>query len=630
VIDDYYTQCKVFQDCNGNGAVDANEPSCTIVEGRCTLASYTFNLTHCNTHLLIQGQEADCVDAGTSAKPFIDLAGSGTTISILTTMHAQLMALDQLTNDEAFKKLTDAFPKLVGVDIHNDDPVAGQLYTRGTVLRLHINHIGMLSMVNSVMAQMISTMNTAQSRRLNSQLNPIYTMNGASTRQLAEFDPMAAATESFAKSIASADASKPLDLTDTASIVTMISTAFEVAKVDASAIPDANTLKAIAESTASINSLTQVAVESADTSGTSGSINVMSSINTFNYMAQISLKAESEQLVSGTITVDSFKEKTDATTMQKIAETAVQEVKANRPTSSPTKAPTKVPTTLAPTKVPTKAPTAVYGTVEFDLQIAGETDFTVAKQAILREAVATTMGVQQEFVTLTVGVSQARRLAGATVVRVLIKAVEKNSFLSISAKLSDLPAYVGTLAAELNKLGLPISADSLAIENVVVADPSPDSSGGSSPVIPIVVVVIILLIGAALYVLKRKQQAKGSSYVMKNSQKIYNDDSVEDAVPLPAAAPAEETLSVEEAGREATPAADADDFFDDEAESAVLGPPSGLMMSEEEKEEDEDSLDDSDEYDDSDDDDELAAANILGPPAWIAESWQIQEQDTAE
>lgn len=598
---------------------DGDELSCTILDGRCLFESVVFNLTHCDTIMEVGGQDEACVDAGTDAKPFIDLIGSGTTVSILTTIQTQLMAENNLSEEAAFEKMTDAFPKLVNVSINNGNPVQGQLETVGSELQLHVNHIGTLSMVNSVMSQIISTLKTVQAdRRL-------------LERKLSNVGVMAAATKSFTASIVSSSADEPLDLTDTTAIVTVINKAFEAAEVDQDSIPDVATLQAIASSTAAINTMTKTAVESVDTSSSGGASDLMTNINTFNYMAQVSLEEESKKLVTGEITVESFKTQTDTAVLKESAEKAVATVKAKRPTPSPTAMPT-----IAPTAAPTAAPThAVFGTVAFDLQVAAE-KYTTETKPKFQEAVATSFGVLLEQVELTVATSSTgRRLASVITLRVVVNTRKQDQYLSISAKVSDGVTFASALSEELGKLGVVITAENLVVSNVALSVPVPDpdtASGGSSPV-GIIVGVLVAIIALAFLVYLKKRPKKGGA---AKAEKIYNDDTLQDmaletpqegdsSVPPAAEPPAIDVPAPTSNVPAPVSEEDEDDPDEDDFENNILGPPTGLMGADDEFEDD----DDSDEYD-SDDDDDLAAANILGPPAWIAESWRVESESETD
>jgi hypothetical protein len=645
VIDDYYTQCEVFQDCDGNRVKDADELTCTILDGRCNFESYAFNLTLCDTYM-VANQSADCVDAGTDAKPFIDLIGSGTTVSILTTMHTELMAVQNLDEDAAFQKLVDAFPKLVGVDIHGDDPVAGQLEATGSTLQRHVNHIGVLSMVNGVMSQIISMLSsTLGSRRL----------SGRTARKLAGIDAMAAATKSFTTSIASASADQPLDLTNSTAIVEVISVAFEEAAVDSALVPDVSTVLAIADSTAAINTMTEEAVESVDTSSSGRTVDLMSSINTFNYMQQVSLEEESKKLVTGEIDVDSFTAKTDAAVLKESAALEVATIKAKRPTRAPTAmptlAPTAIPTTTeAPTPAPTPAPTAsptraYYGMVEFDLEIQMQSNFTSDSEAKYATAIAATLGASPEQVKLTVKTAAARRLQGLTILQVVVKAWSQDDYTNLHAALTDRIAFVNSLVEELAKVGVTVSASNLVVRNVVatVSDPEEDST------LPLWIIgVVVALVVVGLFVKKRLDKKK-----VDNKKKIYNDTSSADDGPMdtpaePAAAqsPTAEPIAAQQASTEPASAEEAaaepavpqpvavqpgvaelaEEEHDDFANN-ILGPPGALMDLGDGEFADES---DSEYDDDSDEDDDLAAANILGPPAWIAESWKVESESETD
>lgn len=563
-------------------------------------------------------------------------------MSILTTMHTELMAVQRLDEDAAFQKLVDAFPKLVDVDIHRDDPVAGQLEATGPTLQRHVNHIGVLSMVNGVMSQIITMLSsTLGSRRL----------SAGTTRRLAGINAMAAATKSFTTSIASASADQPLDLTNSTAIVEVISVAFEEAAVDSALVPDTSTMKAIAESTAAINTMTEEAVDSVDISTSGRAIDLMSSINTFNYMQQISLEEESKKLVTGEISVDSFTANTDAAVLKESAAEAVAIVKAKRPTRAPTAmptlAPTAIPTTTeAPTPAPTEAPTAAptrayYGTIAFDLEIQMESNFRSDTKAKYQTAIAATFAASPEQVELTVKATGARRLQGATVLQVVVKAWSLEDYNSFSNEVVDRNAFVNSLVGQLAKVGVTVSAENIVITNVVktVSDPRDDSLS-LGPILGGVVAAVIFVVIIVFRWLKNKKR-------MDNKKKIFNDNSADDgpvdtpiepaaqpssAEPTPAE-PVSNELGASESGvteqvaaePAAVPAAEPAEEEDDFANN-ILGPPGVLM----DLGDDEFADDSESEYDDDSEDDDLSAANILGPPAWIAESWRVESESETD
>jgi hypothetical protein len=357
ILDDYFTGCKVFQDCNGDGIensekLDAEipEPSCTLNEGTCVLYSENFRLSVCQTVMSVTEQgSALCYDAGTHKPPSITHTASSQyeTATILTTLldvAAASHSKYSLTREEM--ELALGGSDLIGT-IGAGDPIAD--------VRSSVGGDAQAKAQNQLAwnAQFISII-TASLRLIEAQSNesPVVMTSPS------EGQPHTQAALSALKSaimfvkgtnrrrlVSDRSLLSTLDLG--AADVTMDIVTGAFAELSNGLAAASNPLTVFVPSLAILNSVVSKVSQAnkAIADAASSGLLTIGQLNVYNHMQQ-TVAEETKRLATGDIDIATFENNTDTSKLMNEARLAIETISFDRfgpPTNSPTSMPTKLP-----------------------------------------------------------------------------------------------------------------------------------------------------------------------------------------------------------------------------------------------------------------------------------------------
>lgn len=155
VIDDYMVGCVIFNDCDGDGVLDADESQClTTSTGSCALEE-TEGQT-CQVTYLWESQAASCLDRSTNLAVELDLKSNGDVTSILTTLDVNLQENEGLSASASLARMETSFSSVGGCDPSSCDPVAAVEAAGAASASSEMSSLGDISTVTAVLGHAVA------------------------------------------------------------------------------------------------------------------------------------------------------------------------------------------------------------------------------------------------------------------------------------------------------------------------------------------------------------------------------------------------------------------------------------------------------------------------------------------
>jgi hypothetical protein len=283
LVDDYLEGCVVYADTDGNGEFNSDvEPSCTTdANGACDLP---FEATGFVRRFAATTAPETCLDVSTRLNPQINLASTGSVMSILTTLKG-MMAADVL---EDLYEGFDVCPILTC------DPMTSSIATGAS----------------DAEKKAIITLKQVQNMAV-----LVFTYLDELTNPLLAADATLEGIKTALNTAASSTGSGSFDLTAGAEVITVVQAAAEVA---GETIPIAS-MSALGNVVADLNTRVEVAI------ATSGHA-LRTRLAIMDYTTQDLVANDVEDLAAGDISVSKFSERTDSDALDDYENLAAERV----------------------------------------------------------------------------------------------------------------------------------------------------------------------------------------------------------------------------------------------------------------------------------------------------------------